>query len=455
MGPRLLVLMPIWHAGFEGRWCRLVQTLHRRNYAVTFGVLTDAMNARRELGLPGLPEAELLRAPLAGAGATPIRSLREAYRQLLKADVVIGGMGKGMDLVSGLVRRSGRPFIQCNDVGDQMMYAQGADLFAVPGAFFKAILVRTRGVPAERVVVTGDLRFDAFHDAGDDPGEGWRSFCERYALDAAKRLVIFCSGAAQRQDPWTQGVYQRIVALLRASGRYQPMIRLHPNDLAGRKRHYWFGRTPGPSARALYPEVPCVHRADLLSAMRWCAFFVAVESSTCLESSVYGKNCAVVNLHEWCLNDAYRASGGYFPRRRFGGFGLQRIVWDEQIRSLQAAGILRSGASIYRTEGGDLTEFAWVGADCHLDEFEAVLASSHPEMVDDAAQAWHARHYWNGNDGRAHERLADLVERVQDEPVLSAKLRRSRGRRLWQGMAYRRWELRYGASRLKHILVPS
>ncbi|MBI2094281.1 MAG: hypothetical protein HYT88_06145 [Candidatus Omnitrophica bacterium] len=441
---RIVILMPLWHPGFERRFCRLVTTLRSRNYDVTFCVLTSSMRVKSEVSLPAIPEGELRKEPFLSLGAVPIGSLRDWYRRLLNADLVIRGAGKGIEGVNQLILQTRRPVIECQDVGDQIAFTYPADEIAVPGRFFQDLLVLERHAEPSRLVITGDIRFDALSEP--ETMQRAATFFERYSLSSDRPVVVFCTGASQRQDPWTQALYRRIIQVLEDSGRYQPVIRLHPNDFAAHKRHHHYAAHAGASNTVLYPHVPCIEQRDVLAAMKRCAFYICVESSTCIESSLYGKNCLVVNLHEWCLSDVHRNQTSHFPNPRFNGVGLKNIRFDARIQDMQHQGILRPGASVYRTHNGRCHEFGWIGGDCSIDELPGLLKTVDFESVDSQACSWHLEHYWHRNDGKAHERLADLVEHFQSDPILSARLFAARGRQLWNYGKFTQWNVRYTAA---------
>jgi hypothetical protein len=420
--------MPVWHPGFTYRYYGVIQELKRRGLDVTFGVVTDEFHGATRRGAPAVPRALLATPEFRDVDARPVRSMWTLGSLLEQHDIVLSGTGKGLDDVFALVVSAGKPFVQWNDVGDFHMFRYAADRYIVAGAWFRDMALQDRDVRPEEFVVTGDPRFDAFPprtDAATTAG-----LMAKYRLAPSLPVAVFCSGAIQRQDAWTAGLYDSILTRLRNSGRFQPVIRVHPNEFAGHKANR------GTATIAWKRDIPVIDRADVLAAMQLCQLIVCVETGTCIESSIYGKNCLVVGLHEWCLNDRFRTSREYFPTKRFRGTGLTRLVIDDRIRQLQQRGILQDGASVYRTQSFEVPRFSWIGGDCHVDELPDVLASPDLTRVDEAARREHVAEYWFREDRQASARIAAAVESVQTQPDLAEKLRRSRSRSRVSGWSW-------------------
>lgn len=415
---RVLVLMPVWHPGFAYRYHGVIRELRSRGFEVTFGVVTPGeFRARQGRGVPVVPQALLDSPEFRDVEGQPVNTMPSLWRLLGRNDIVLAGTGKGFGRVFAAVAASGKPFLQWNDIGDFHMYRYPADRYIVAGSWFRAMALQDGDAAPEAFLVTGDPRFDGFPPPLDDIATA--GFMARYGLDASRPVAVFCSGSLQRQDAWTSTTYGEILKHLEESGRYQPIIRIHPNEYAGHKAHHRKDHVDWKR------NVPVVELEDLLAAMALCQLIVCVETGTCIESSMYAKNCLVVNLHEWCLNDVYRTSRDHFPTRRFRGMGLTRVAFDDRIRQLQRNGILRGGASIYRTESFAVPDYAWLGGDCHVDELPDVLASADLISVDERARRAHVAEYWHRDDHQAASRIAAVVESVQVEPDLAEKLRRS------------------------------
>ena len=416
---RVLVLMPAWHPGFGYRYNGVIAELKRLGFDVTFAIVTDEFHGAARRGAPAVPQALVATPEFREVDARPVRTMWTLGKLLDQHDIVLSGTGKGLEGVFSAVVAAGKPFLQWNDVGDFHMFRYGADRYVVAGRWFREMQLQDRSARADDFVITGDPRFDSFPPALDAAAAA--AFHAKYRLDPSVPVAVFCSGAIQRQDVWTAALYGRILTYLRRSGRFQPLIRVHPNEFAGHKANHRKG------GAGWKDTIPVIEPADLLAAMDVCQLMVCVETGTSIESSIYRKNCLVVGLHEWCLNDEYRSSREYFPARRFRGMGLTRVVVDDDVRRLQRNGILRQ-ASVYRTLSFEMLDYSWIGGDCHVDELPDVLSSPGLTCVDERARREHVEKYWFRDDRQASSRIAAAVASVETQPDLADKLRRSRSR---------------------------
>ena len=411
--------MPAWHPGFGYRYNGVIAELKSRGFDVTFAIVTDEFHGAGRRGAPAVPQALVATPEFRDLDARPVRTMWTLGRLLEQHDIVLSGTGKGLEGIFSAVVSVGKPFMQWNDVGDFHMFRYGADRYVVAGRWFREMALQDRSARSDEFVVTGDPRFDSFPPTRDTAAVA--ALTAKYRLDPSRPVAVFCSGAIQRQDVWTAALYDRILTHVRNSGRFQPLIRVHPNEFAGHKANHRKGGVAWKGA------IPVIEPGDVLAAMDLCQLMVCVETGTCLESSIYGKNCLVVGLHEWCLNDAFRASREYFPAPRFRGMGLTRVVVDDHVRRLQRNGILRE-ASVYRTQSFEVLDYSWIGGDCHVDELPDVLASPDLTRVDEAARREHVEKYWFRDDRQASSRIAAAVASIETQPNLAEKLQRSRSR---------------------------
>lgn len=433
---KVLVYMPKWHQGFETRMFSLVRTLRSRGYFVDFRVATRQLELEGRAYLPCLPQQLLARKDFQEVQAKPVRSLKEFYNSAMAADVILTGNAlKGWQDVENVILDVGKPFILCDDIGDILLSSYKADLVAVPGMVHYSFLSNNDLIPPERIIITGSLHLNEARSPKNNPP--WKMFCERYGLDPSKKLAIVCTSASQTMDPWVKRLQEYIVRCVEESRNYQPILRLHPNDTAGHKRQWRWDDISKDSAEQLYPDVPKIEPESRIAAMNHSRLQLAITSMTAMESSIFNQNCLLVDDLEWFLNASFRGKG-LFPPTRHQCFGVSR--WDRTptIESMLLDGRMRR-YGLFSGLHASPFPFSWVGSACSSEELPALLDSEDIDNLDEGARKCHSSQYWFKIDGKAHERVADLIETVQYNPLLSRKLSRSRGKRLWQLSRYHLW----------------
>ncbi len=421
---RICVLMPTWECSFEDRLCGVVDILRQKGHEVQFCALMAGMKKRNEIHLPGFPEERLQLSVFQQRQLRPIRSLKELYHEVSRTHMVIVGSGKGLEKVMNVIVNLDVPFIQVNDIGHFFIPSYPADAIALNGEVVKKnILLNAPTIPESKIKTIGDLRFDKI--VNPITQEQKSRFYQTYGLNPNKNFVVFCSGAVQRIEPWVARLYQDIVACVRQSF-FELVLRLHPNDYAGHKKETTLGDV---SARVLYPDVSFLHPGDWLTAMQLCACMIVVESTCIFESSIFCKHAVAVNYQEWCLTDEGREKE-IFPRRRFEGFGLKSLYRDPKTGRVLQSEFLRRDIGMYRTEGIRWADYTWLGADCHISELSDVLRSSDLMKVNADLQQRHIQQYWYKVDGKAAQRLADLVDDLIKNAQIQRRLHRSSAQRV-------------------------
>ncbi len=401
---RVLVLMSIWHAPFETRFFNLVRLLREKGCVVDFCVATQKMNKSGELYIPAIPRERLELPHFREIAAVPVESLKDLRRRALNADIIVTGLGKGMDRVFSIFESISVPLVYINDIADGFMRGK-PDVLALSSDFYREVFERYN-IRFGELRIIGDLRYDGAADPLCEDEK--QKFYAAYRLDPAKPFVVFATGATQRIQSWMADLYKGIVSRVEECG-FGLVLRLHPNDIAGHKKEKTLGDV---SSRVLYPHLPVLAQGDLMTAMKLCACMVSVESSTCLETSLFKKNAVVVNYHEWCLTDQERARD-IFSRKRFNGFGIQKGIPDPR----PGSGGIHRIYFMHDTEKdapgikfiGILRGCSWLGADCHLDELGTVLKDPRLFTVDEKLCREHSMFYWYKNDGKAAQRAADII----------------------------------------------
>jgi hypothetical protein len=425
---RILLLMPYWNPNFETRLFKLVEILRDKSYLVDFCIFTQEMNVNRELHAPGIPKQRLSLPHLAKLKPIPITSFNDLHKYVLKANFIIMGLTKDLKKLSDFISALKIPTIEINDNGEFVSYGFNPDVLVLTGEANKKNSVLNRNLSEDKIFIAGDIRFDSVVEENSE--SEINSFYKKYKLDKERKFAIFCSGAFQRIDKWTKALYKKIVDDLEKSS-FQVVIRLHPSDYAGHKRPTGINVT---SNLLLYPEVPTLEPWDITMAMKLCSFIVTVDSSVCVEASIYHKNAIVVNLHESALTDDGRKRD-IFPKKRYNGCGWKTLFKDENNLRLQSE-YLSKDRSQYMTRGVKELEFDWIGADCHINELPEVLKSPEILKVDEEACQRHIEKYWYKIDGKASLRIAQLTEEMINNPKFHKRIFMSLHKKMLNSLIY-------------------
>ena len=434
---KVLVYMPKWHYGFDTRMFGVVRTIRQRGYDVDFRVATPGLIAAGDASLPCVPTERLMKDEFQAHGARAVDSTKEFYRACLSADIILAGnVLKGQSHIHEIIYRSGKPYILCDDTHDMILGTYGADLAAIPGEIDKTFLVANELMEPSRIAVTGSLHMDETRSEVNNPS--WPSFCERYGLDPNKRLAVVSTSASQTQDEWVKKNQQYIVRCLQQSKQFQPILRLHPNDSAGHKRHWTYEDTSKDSAEQLYPDVPKLIPEDRIAAMNLSSVMFSILSMAAFESSIFHINCVIVDHQEKMLHAQYRGQG-LFPSKIHMNYGLSEVENTPYVQKLFDEGRLRL-TGIFTGKFQHRFPFRWIGSACTTEELPELIEGREILEVDEEDTRQHLSDFWYKDDGQAHVRVADLVETVQEHPEISRKLYRSRGRRLWQLGGFAVWQ---------------
>ena len=104
------------------------------------------------------------------------------------------------------------------------------------------------------------------------------------------------------------------------------------------------------------------------------------------------------------------------PSHRFGGFGLNHLVLLPQVLSIMAG--RKDNRAAYNdphlVAGG--RGIPYVGGQCSFAELPEVLSNGDFTTIDQKAYDVVVEAFCYKNDGKSHERIADLVDRLPEKP---------------------------------------
>lgn len=191
--------------------------------------------------------------------------------------------------------------------------------------------VTLHGVPADRVVVTGAPRFDAFFAM--QPSETRGAFCERHGLDPAQPIVTYLCSAASPSPREEHELIVRWVDEIRAHPQLAAcnvVVRLHPA--------YPPEWCAAPLGRGVAVTSAARHLADqsLFDTLSHSAAAVGLNTSAALEAAALG--CPVYTLRGSEIADRHQGSLHFwYLCEEEGGFVRSAADFDEHRRQLAEA----------------------------------------------------------------------------------------------------------------------
>jgi glycosyltransferase involved in cell wall biosynthesis len=249
-------------------------------------------------------------------------------------------------------------------------------LTAVSGEYTKAILERTCNYPPGSVVAVGNHRFDYIPSYLSDTSTKTRDgICREFGLHPEKRIVLVATGALQSRYGYPDHDRMLLDAVYSAKvsrPELQLVVKLHPKEDGALQRVM--------AAEMGLTDVVIV-KERLVELLRICDLLVTMHSAVAMEAIAMGKPVVAVNLTG--EEDPYPYAG--------------------------------SGAAIGVYEQEDL-----------LPAVHAVLEDPKTRRKLDAGRRRFVRDHLNEADGRASERIAQLVARLtsQKRHVPSGRLAR-------------------------------
>lgn|GEM_PF-4771196 len=287
-------------------------------------------------------------------------------------------------------------------------------------------------------------------------------FCAKYGLDGKKLIAVWLSHKPGVHSPDYKERYRKICGIIGRHPDYDLIIKPHPREYERYRQEKTYLDAETPTWTQLAPGVPACEAEDKWDCLRHADILISRQTGTVVDASLFGKPFLLVdNIEFWCvlygLEDPNLLS--LLPRRRFKPPGLAELnpvhlmesclgqVDDPRVRRL----LDRARAS--REHKFPTGYLEYVGTECTLGELEGVLSTQGWRVEDEGLFKDYVARYCLAGDGRAYQRVADLVESVQADPVLSAKLARAgSGPRRWA--AHLAWRAKEIAAWLNGRLRP-
>jgi len=317
------------------------------------------------------------------------------------AEVVLLPNARGVGRLSELAHTLDRTVVQHDNLGGLDFYYYDADFAAIKGDYFRELIDRAdevptgeydevplflrqslrglQGLPRSRVEITGCVQFDEGLQNGTSITRN--EFCQEYDLDPGKRIAVWLPDGAQNQDAWSQRKYVEICDAIEYSQNHNLIIKMHPNDYLRWKSHVHLAGKQ--SAEFLYPGGKVCRPEHKYNCFTHCDVGVTILSTVALEFPLFRKPMLFVDSQDSPIVQKY----SHFRK----------------------SGIPVPGS---------------VGSYCTAESLRSTLEGNTYDVAGDRLYDEQIRKFSCSADGRAHERVASLIERAAREmPAPSMGLR--------------------------------
>lgn len=370
---RVLVITGGYYVEHAKKDLGIVRELRRRAHRVTYVVVGDDVP-------PPYPRRVVEAEPdFRAVESVWVERLPAVIPFLRQCDVLLIPIHKGVGALSDWAHRLGKVVVQHHNHGGFDVYYNAADLVGVRGPYFAEFVRQRWGLAEDAVVPTGCVQLDAAvsPEVRQFPRE---EFCRLYRLDPRKRIAVWLPTREDRQHryyDWSKAKYREICEIVARSTNHSLIIKPHPGDYLDHEqggqgtdgRHWW--ETVFSGAPVCRPEhnFVCFRHSDVGLA-NW--------STTGLEFPIFRRPFLYVDVAD-------------NPRLQY---LRDHPMPDQPIGFYQ--GTLVPG---------------FVGQVCTSAELPHILETCSYDVQDETLYERHIARFLYKADGRAYERVADLVER--------------------------------------------
>ncbi len=434
---RILVISPTAVPGHEQRNLQLVRELIDRGHDVVHAGPTDGLERHGFTQIPFSPD--FADRPEARACNTRLFATWEELAKLvIWSDVVVMGTAKGYRTVMDYARKNDRILIQNDDTGGIDQFTYNADLVCARSTWGRDVLVALGSFAPEDIHVTGCVQFDR---AVAPPRLSRDGFCRKYGCDPDKPVAVFMSTDPGGHFDHYKNYYKKVCRIVNDCCEIKLLIKPHPREYGRNKQHFHYENTTIPTWEQLAPGIPACESEDAYECFHHGDVFITRASSSVIELAMFGKPALVVDAPEFWLRpgEDYDYFKKNFPGPRFSPPGrkswLPMGVMTDLIDEISDENIRKRTREIHyrllRMYGW--TPFEFIGSECTLEELPDILDSKKYEFTDSRIFNDYVERYCHHSDGKAYQRVADVVSGVAQHPALRERLERCRaGRRRQQ-----------------------
>lgn len=414
---RILIVSGEAYPGHEKRCLPLARRLIEMGYSIRhrgpgWGMYNPNGFKRTTFGPEFLndPDAKFCNTKL-------FESWDELWPDVLWSDIVVLTTNKDCLEIAPYVHEHGRRVVQIRDQGGNEPWVFDPIMLAVGSRWEAERFHKLSGIPRDRIAVTGRVQFDlaaAQHRKMDRS-----AFCKKYGLDEARKICVYLGDTPAAHRPKVREFYGKVRDVIEKTSNFNLIYKPHPREHAGVKmeRHYadtktptWVQNIPGVAACEPKDKYDCFGHADL---------FLSRFSGTFYETALFRKPMIFVDTPEFYLeiedlDASYFKHKGWdkrfsgIARREFNhlGFMGRKIdqIEDDRIREL-----------LQKFDDQHDPRFPtgrpeYIGGECALEELGEILTSGAYEVKDESIFDDYLDTYCFDNDGKAHERVADVVD---------------------------------------------
>ena len=381
-------------------------------------------------------------------------SWSQLRRMIAWSELVLFSTAKGYNKIARYARDLGKVIIwQCDfSIHGWAWYA---DRVAVASSYDAERLPSFNGLDRSIIRITGSVSYD--HAAPKWERLSRAQFCAKYFLDQDKLIAVWLSHKPGVHSPDYKERYRRICDIINSHPDYNLIIKPHPREYERYRQESTYHDAETPTWTQLAPGIPTCVPEDKWDCLRHADILISRQTGTVVDASLFGKPFLMVdNVEFWCviygLDDPNLLS--LLPRKRFRPPSLNELnpihlmesclsqVDDPQIRRLL------DRARALKEEKFPTGYLEYVGAECTTEELEEILSSQSWQVDDQQLFKDYVARYCLANDGRAYIRVADLLESIHLDPILSSKLAKAGSRpRRWA--AHLTWQAKEAVAWLR------
>jgi len=430
---RILIVSSESIPGAEGRNLKLAAELIARGHSVRHTGPSRAM-VEQGLLLTTYPD-EFAQRPEARQCRTELFSTWAELNRLIDwAQVVVLSSVKGYAQTADYAHQMGKVIIWHLDFLFHM-WCQRADLVAVAGYFDLHRVAVLTGLDTSKIQVTGSVMFDLAAPRQERLSR--TEFCRKYGLDPDKKIAVWLPGTPASHHPNISETYRRICRTVTEQPDFELIIKPHPRDYDGVKQGRRYEDVQTPTWQQIAPGFKVCQAQDKWDCFRHAEVLISRHSMVCVEAGLLRKPIIFVDMLEYCL-DRMALHQPYLrqmlPQDRLSGphikeMNLPKALENVLLSPIEPAArkrLIRALARYSRSFPTGLPEY--IGVECSLSRLAQVLSSGGYRPQDEAVYRDYVTKYCRSDDGQAFVRLADVVESVQEDPVLAVKLTRARSK---------------------------
>ena len=413
----IFVFSAVYHPGWEKVDLNLIKELKRRGHSVIHAVLGEEYLEYLPFGSPVFPKRYKNDNDFLELNTKWVKSNFEIFNLIDQVDMLVIGNSKGVNEFMKYAKLTNKLLVLHSYTFGPEFRKSGADAFCISGKFYKTFCIR-QGHKPETIHITGsvhtDLAFDVLKD--DDRNK----FCQDYNLDPSKKIAIWYPSSPAIHSLYYQNLYQKICNTILENPKFNLLIKGHPwdyvcLDMISRKTIRSYGQENGGKAswELLMPGAIVCKPEDHYRAIKFCDVGVSINSSVYTHFPLFRKPFILVNRVESLLPQELfgKVSFSSDIMTKAGLLHLNDIKYEKYFKELVKQNIVYIEMNTGSFDIGE-NAFEMVGIECKIEMLEEVLEKEQYMINDDRLYSECIDKSFFKFDGKACERIADVIESV-------------------------------------------